>query len=237
MGCSEASGRQDRIRRRPDQWLQSTFANRYHKFRKAHGKLFQGRYKSLIVEEETYLGALQHYVQLNPVRAGMRSVAELKNYRWSSYWYLHRPRKRPAFLDISGALDHAGGLKDTRVGRGKYAEYLEWLSENASVRKEMAFDKMCRGWALGTKDFKRKLLETEGLLKDGSMQALRLEGKELREANELHWAAILNRALSCLEKTKSDIENSLKSADWKVWIAEQFNLKNAVETTTEPQAT
>lgn len=29
-------------------WLQSTFANRYHKFRKVHGKLFQGRYKSLI---------------------------------------------------------------------------------------------------------------------------------------------------------------------------------------------
>ena len=74
-------------------------------------------------------------------------------------------------------------------------------------------------WALGTKEFKRKLLETEGLLKDGSMQALRLEGKELREANELQWTAMLNRALCCLEKTKSDIENSLKSADWKVWIA------------------
>ncbi len=114
--------------------------------------------------------------------------------------------------------------RDTRIGRDKYAEYLEWLSTDESVRKEMAFDKMCRGWALGTKDFKRKLLETEGLLKDGSMQALRLEGKELREANELQWAAMLDRALCCLEKTKSDIENNLKSADWKVWIAEQLNM-------------
>ena len=37
-------------------WLQSTFANRYHRFRKVQGKLFQGRYKSLIVEEGSYLG-------------------------------------------------------------------------------------------------------------------------------------------------------------------------------------
>ena len=55
------------------QWLQSTFANRYHKFRKVHGKLFQGRYKSLIVEEADYLGSLLHYVHLNSVRAGSRS--------------------------------------------------------------------------------------------------------------------------------------------------------------------
>jgi hypothetical protein len=39
-------------------WLQSTLANRYHHYRKVHRKLFQGRYKSLIVEEESYLGAL-----------------------------------------------------------------------------------------------------------------------------------------------------------------------------------
>lgn len=59
-------------------WLQATFANRYHRFRKVHGKLFQGRFKSLIVEEDGYMGALQHYVHLNPLRAGMCRVDELK---------------------------------------------------------------------------------------------------------------------------------------------------------------
>lgn len=72
---------------------------------------------------------------------------------------------------------------------------------------------------MGTKDFKRKLLESEGLLKEGNFQALRLEGKELQEANELQWAAMLVKALKCLEKTQADIDKSLKSADWKVWIA------------------
>ena len=121
-----------------------------------HGKLFQGRYKSLIIEEDAYLGALQHYVHLNPVRAGMCTVDELKAYRWSSYWYLWQPGKRPGFMDITGPLEHAGGLKDTPAGRKKYRDYLQWLSANRPAQKEMAFDRMCRGWALGTKPFKKR---------------------------------------------------------------------------------
>ena len=59
--------------------------------------LRQGRYKSLIVEEDSHLGALLHYVHLNPVRASMVSVDQLKDYRWSSFWYLFNKQKRPVF--------------------------------------------------------------------------------------------------------------------------------------------
>jgi hypothetical protein len=48
-----------------------SYGMKCHRFRKVHGKLFQGRFKSLIVEGDGYLGALQHYVHLNPVSAGM----------------------------------------------------------------------------------------------------------------------------------------------------------------------
>lgn len=139
-------------------WLQSTFANRYHQFRKGHGKLFQGRYKSLIVEEDGYLGALLHYTHLNPARAGITDIKRLRDYRWSSYWYLNHPAKRPAFMDCSGALLAAGGLADTSYGRRKYADYLNWLTSDKAAQDEMAFGKMCRGWALGTKDFKKALI-------------------------------------------------------------------------------
>ena len=201
------------------QWLQATFANRYHRFRKVHGKLFQGRYKSLIVEEDAYLGALQHYVHLNPVRAGICTVNELEAYRWSSYWYLWQPRKRPEFMDITGPLEHAGGLKDTPSGRKKYRDYLEWLSTNSPAQKEMAFERMCRGWALGTKPFKKRLLETEGLLREGSFEALKLEGRELQEANELQWEQMLERMLQEPEKDNAAIRSEKKSARWKVGIA------------------
>jgi hypothetical protein len=83
----------------------------------------------------------------------------------------------------------------------------------------MAFEKMCRGWALGTKSFKRGLLESEGLLKEGSFESLRLEGRELREANELRWENLLERMLSTLQKNDNAISSEKKSAQWKVWIA------------------
>jgi REP element-mobilizing transposase RayT len=47
------------------------------------GHLFQGRYKAIVVEKESYLLALCRYVVLNPVRAGMVQAAQ--DYRWSSY--------------------------------------------------------------------------------------------------------------------------------------------------------
>jgi REP element-mobilizing transposase RayT len=207
-------------------WLQSTFANRYHHYRNEHGKLFQGRYKSLIVEEESYLGALLHYVHLNPVRAGIVDVERLREYRWSSYWYLQHPAKRPEFMDVSACLDAAGGLSDTTAGRKKYREYLAWLSVEPRVQKELLFDRMCRGWAIGSKDFKKGLLSAEAeRLKaedDGDVVELAKEhydGKDLREANELKWELFLERGLAYFGKDAAEIREDLKSAEWKVMLA------------------
>ncbi len=66
------------------QWLQSTFANRFNKFRKQRGHLFQGRYKSIIVEPGNHLAQLVNYIHLNPVRAGIVSIEDLLTYTYSS---------------------------------------------------------------------------------------------------------------------------------------------------------
>ncbi len=49
------------------------------------GHLFQGRYKSIIVDKDNYLLALSRYIHLNPVRASM--VPRPEDYPWSSYCY------------------------------------------------------------------------------------------------------------------------------------------------------
>ena len=198
-------------------WLQSTFANRYHRYHKIHGKLFQGRYKSLIVEEDSYLGALQHYVHLNPVRAGMVKVEALHTYRWSSFWYLHHKKQRPPYLDISGAPESAGGLRDTPTGIRKYGEYLQWLATDDAAQKKMAFVKMSRGWALGSKEFKKSILDDT--LGEKPLLHNHFEGRDLSEVNELLWERLLEQCLSALGKTSEDIEANPKSADWKIAIA------------------
>lgn len=210
-------------------WLQSTFANRYHHFRKVHGKLFQGRYKSLIVEEESYLGSLLHYVHLNPVRAGMVTVEQLKEYRWSSYWYLFNKRARPLFLDCSGALEAAGGLADTPKGRQQYMNYLNWLATDDLAQKEMFFDKMCRGWALGSKAFKKVLLEEVEREEEAHESEVvpRYDGGNLREANELRWEMLLDKGLAAMGQDANSILNEPKSALWKVSLAALLKQKTS----------
>jgi putative transposase len=50
---------------------------------KRTGTLWEGRYKSCLVQSESYLIKLYRYIELNPVRAGM--VADPADYSWSSY--------------------------------------------------------------------------------------------------------------------------------------------------------
>jgi putative transposase len=54
-----------------------------NRFYRRTGSLWEGRYKSSVVQAETYLLACYRYIELNPVRAGM--AADPGQYRWSSY--------------------------------------------------------------------------------------------------------------------------------------------------------
>jgi hypothetical protein len=103
------------------QWLQATFANRFNRLRGERGHLFQRRHKSLLVEDGEALGQVCHY--LNPVRAGILPVDQLRNYRFSSYWHLWQ-RTRPKLLHLETALAEAGGLTDSAAGREAYQNYL-----------------------------------------------------------------------------------------------------------------
>ncbi len=47
------------------------------------GTLWEGRFRSCLIQEDSYLLACMRYIELNPVRAGM--VAHPGEYRWSSY--------------------------------------------------------------------------------------------------------------------------------------------------------
>ena len=50
------------------------------------GHLFQGRYHSILCEEETYLLRLVRYVHLNPVKTRLvGSLEELANYKWTGH--------------------------------------------------------------------------------------------------------------------------------------------------------
>jgi putative transposase len=195
-------------------WLQGVYATRYNRYRKERGHLFQGRFKSIVIEDFERLSWLCHYIHLNPVRAGVVDVETLGDYEFGSYRYLQRKRGRPEKLDLDVCLDGAGGLKDAPAGRRKYAEYLKWLSEDEPRRKAMNFDRMSRGWAHGAKSFKKELV------KDAEKERahIALGGTSSREASELAWELVLDECLEVLGKTKADALEDRKFASWKVSI-------------------
>ena len=65
------------------QWLQGTFSRRFNGFRREQGHLFQGRFKSLIVEPGQHLTDLIRYIHLNPIQAGLCRKEAPGQYRWS----------------------------------------------------------------------------------------------------------------------------------------------------------
>lgn len=65
------------------QYLNASYTAYYNAKHKRCGHLFQGRFKSVIVEVDSYLSELTRYIHLNPVRA--KIVDRPEKYRWSSY--------------------------------------------------------------------------------------------------------------------------------------------------------
>jgi putative transposase len=70
----------------PSRTLQSIgrrYVRRINKLHRRSGTLWEGRFRSTLIDSDRYLFACSRYIELNPVRAGM--VGSPGNYRWSSY--------------------------------------------------------------------------------------------------------------------------------------------------------
>jgi len=63
--------------------LNGVYTQRFNRTHDRVGHVYQGRFKAIIVQKETYLMALSRYIVLNPVRAKM--VRNARQWPWSSY--------------------------------------------------------------------------------------------------------------------------------------------------------
>ncbi len=110
------------------------------------GTLWDGRYKSTLVQSESYLLTCMAYLDLNPVRAGM--VAQPSDYVWSSHG--HYIGQRQDKLITSHPL--AWGLGNTPFARE--AAYASLVQGGLVHREQTAItESVLYGWALGDADF------------------------------------------------------------------------------------
>ncbi|GAC1535518.1 MAG: transposase [Ramlibacter sp.] len=135
------------------QWMQAVGRSYVRYFNDRHGRsgtLWEGRYRSTLIQADRYLLACMAYIDLNPVRAGM--VAEARDHPWSSH-------------------AHYAGL---RVDRLLTPHPLYWELGNTPFAREAAYAELVRrgvtaadqarltdatlhGWAVGDANFVKSL--------------------------------------------------------------------------------
>ncbi len=101
--------------------LNSGYASWFNRRHQRVGSLFQGRFKGILVEDESYCWTLSRYIHLNPVRAKM--VQNPQDHQWSSYQYYLRSRGAPDWLDWQSVLADIG--KNPRSARHAYRRFVE----------------------------------------------------------------------------------------------------------------
>lgn len=122
------------------------------KFNRRHGRVghvFQGRFKSIVVEKESYLLELCRHIVLNPVRAGI--VKHPKDYSWSSFKFTPGRRNGPESLFTDWVLAQFG---ENRKGAQK--RYREFVL--AGTAGESPWKRLVGQCLLGEETFLERLL-------------------------------------------------------------------------------
>ena len=114
------------------------------------GTLFEGRYRSAVIEAERHLLACMAYIDLNPVRAGM--VAQPQDYPWSSYRH-HVGLRHEDWLTPHPLYWALGNTPFDRE-----AAYTNLVHAGLPERQRAALGEAVHsGWAMGSPDFVAEL--------------------------------------------------------------------------------
>jgi len=202
--------------------MQSTFANKFSRFTGERGHVFQGRYKSLIIEGGFGLLNVVDYLHLNPVRAGVLPVSQLKEYSNSSFPKYFTKYRHPG-LRCEDFLAEAGGLSPTPGGMRSYHKRLKLIMEESPSERQKLFKDLSRGWYIGSKEGKSQLQTQieQGTAKANVETNSRLESTRIEK--------LLKSCLKQLGKSRKEITKEKKSAPWKLAIASHLKSGTGVK--------
>lgn len=102
--------------------LNGVYTQRFNRTHDRTGHVFQGRYKAILVQKETYLLELARYLVLNPVRT--RMVRKPQKWPWSSYRAMLGKQSAPEWLETRWILA-AFGEREAEAVEG----YVRFVAE------------------------------------------------------------------------------------------------------------
>jgi len=156
-------------------FLNGVYTQKFNYRHKICGHLFQGRFKSKLVDKENYLVTLCAYIILNPVKDGFTDLPE--NWPWSSYGATIGVASKPDFLTIDSILRLFGENKTS--ARRQYVNFVHGL-----MRITPEIEDLTNNPVIGKEDFiqrYRSLLEDRESIKEFSRQE-RFFGRPMLES-------------------------------------------------------
>jgi hypothetical protein len=126
--------------------LNTGYTNYFNAKTNRVGHLFQGRYRAILVEKDTYALELSRYIHLNPVRADL--VKEPSRYPWSSYLTYGEGERRWGWLESKFILGQLSS--NEREARRRYQAFVR---EGMIKSLEDPLGKVVASTLLGTEGF------------------------------------------------------------------------------------
>ena len=126
--------------------LNGVYTQRFNRYHKKDGPLFRGRYKAILVQEDSYLTHLIRYIHLNPVQANLTD--DLSKYPWTSHRQYLKGEDLAPWLHV-------------RLGLGFFSNklkialktYREFIKDGVDPKTLSFYDKKKQTSILGDPDF------------------------------------------------------------------------------------
>jgi putative transposase len=208
-------------------WLNGSYAVKFNWAHRCRGTVFQGRFKSVIIQEDHGAVEVARYIHLNPVRIGglglsksdqrrakvlgcedpgselvKRRLAVLHEYRWSSWRVYHGSEPAAAWLE-TGVISKGCGGRSRTEQRAALQAYTERPIRQGGL--ESPWTGLVGGLVLGEAEFARRLL--------GGAKVNQEEQTEVRRMRRrVSWEQVVRAA----EKIREDqwVRLAERHGDW-----------------------
>ena len=140
--------------------LNGVYTQRSNRRHDRVGHVFQGRYKAILVQRDTYLLELARYVVLNPVRAGM--VSDVAEWPWSSFPAMVGKTEIPEWMEVDELLGCFGKRRKSAM-----AKYLDFV--RAGIGLKPIWKQMSHPNFLGDESFVEKVGRRYGVKQKGDL--------------------------------------------------------------------
>ena len=132
------------------QLLNGIYTQKFNRIHNRVGHVFQGRFKAILVEKNSYLLELSRYIVLNPVRAKM--VTSPYEWRWSSYLATILKESKPNWLYADKILSLFS--EDVSLAIRKYQEFV-----TDGIMRKSPWSQLKRQIYLGNDEFIDEMLK------------------------------------------------------------------------------